>query len=675
VNQDKDPKSATSSKREVPDPDGSGLPPLPRPLSKEPAPLTNAAAASEPVAPEVEEVSGSLLIDDSWPDIGAPSAPAPPPRQVSKPPPPPLSRMTAGGTLRPAPSKGASSGLPAPNPVPEGAPVAPPPPSRPALPVPSLPPVPGAPSPMRSPGPQAAGADFPLGAGPPEARPPQTVARTSEDAATNVPLEAPTEPSLPIERESALRLPRAWGGVAAGALRDAVHKAGDSLRPTAHALRDAIPKIRDSLAPAANAVREVLPRVIPESLRSPAHAPAGSAPRWLLPAFGVGGLLLGIGIAVPTGMLLRRSAPDPADTATTPAASAAARAASSALAATKATPETAISPCRLVGAPRTLAAKATVSAGVEARAFGTDLALGYAASDTEGVVLRLDPTSLSILSTVTTTSTSPIRRVSPVVSPGGAIGLAVDADRKNDVLRNRRTISVDPPLQIGASASNLVWAQRVGGPVAGTLWPIEGRGEVDSIRSAASETDGESSLALVFRRRNVVGVGLARGGDSPAPKGSLTYFNGLGPNVGAPAIATNEGVILAAWADRAGPEAAWSLRVARFHAGVSSGEPHMFAAPPGGKGGSLISPSIAPLQHGGFLFVWSEGPPAERGVRAAPLSAAGGAIGPAIDVSSAGANAGQAQAALATSGHGVVAFLQSAGSGFELVATPIACGM
>ncbi len=619
---------------------------------KEPAPPTNAPAASEPVAPELEEVSGSLLIDDSWPDVGAASAPAPPARQVSKPPPPPLSRMTAGGTLRPAQ-------------------VAPPPSSRPALPVPSLPPMP-APSQLRSPGPPAAGADRPLQAGPPEAPFPQTVARRAEDAATNVPIEPPTEPSLPIERESALRLPRAWGGVAAGALRNAVHKAGDSLRPAAHALRDAVPKIRDSLVPAANAVREVLPKIIPESLRSAASGPAGSAPRWMLPAFGVGGLLLGIGIAVPTGMLLRRSDPHPTDTATTTAA---AQSASAALAATNPTRETATSPCRLVGAPRALAAKANVSAGVEARAFGADLALGYAASDTEGVVLRLEPTSLSILATVTGTSKSPIRRVSPIVSPGGAIGIAVDTDRKNDVLRSRRTVSVDPPLQIGASAGSLVWAQRVGGPVAGNLWPIEGRGEVDSIRSATSETDGESSLALVFRRRNVVGVGLARGGDPPAPKGSLTYFNGLGPSVGAPAIAINEGVMLAAWADRTGPDAAWSLRLARFDAGAPSGEPRMFAAPPGGKGGSMISPSIAPLQQKGFLFVWSEGPPAERGVRAAALSAAGDAIGPAIDVSSAGANAGQAQAALTTSGHGVVAFLESAGSGFELVATPIACGM
>jgi hypothetical protein len=616
----------------------------------------NAPAPSEGVAPEVEEVSGALLIDDSWPDI----APVPPPRQISKPPPPPLSRMTAGGTLRPAPVMSVAQ-------------VAPPPPSRPALPVPSLPPPP-APKQPRSPAP-AAGTSPPSPAVPPDVLLADVAAPKSEDGAATVPLEAPTEPSLPIERESALRLPRAWGGVAASVVRDVVHKAGDSLRPTAHALRDAVPKIRDSLMPAANAVREVLPKIIPESLRSPPNEGAGLAPRWMLPAFGVGGLLLGIGLAIPMGMLLRHSGSHATDTLTSPAASSAAQPGSSALAGAQPTQGTATSPCRLVGAPRTLAAKATVSAGVEARAFGADLAVGYAASDTEGVVLRLDPTSLSILATVTGTSKSAIRRVSPVLSPGGAIGLAVDTDRKNDVLRSRRTVSVDPPLQIGASASNLVWAQRIGGPVAGKLWPIDGHGEVDSIRSAASDVAGDPILALVFRRKNVVGVGSVRVGDAPTPKSPLTYFNGLGPNVGAPAVAAIDGVILTAWADRAGPEAPWSLRVVRFNGGVPSGEPRMFAAPPGGKGGSMISPSIAPLQQKGFLFVWSEGPASERGVRAAALSAAGETIGPAIDVSSAGANAGQAQAALASSGHGVVAYLQSTGGGFELVAMPVTCGM
>ncbi len=623
------------------------------------------APVDEPVAPEVEEVSGALLIDDSWADADAPPpAPMPPGRQVSKPPPPPLSRMTAGGTLRPAPIMNASSGVPlAPSQV---APTAA---SRPPLPVPSLPPPPARQAPVPA---TPARGTHPV---PPEMAhdpgSPEHHITAASDAPPRVPLEAPTEPSLPLERESALRLPRAWGGVAAGVLRDAVHKAGDSLRPTAHALRDAVPKIRESLSPAANAVRGVLPKIIPESLRSRAIAGSAGAPPWMLPAFGVGGLLLGIGLAVPTGLLLRHS--HSASESASPGASGAALPGSS-LGANQSAHEAAYPSCRVSGAPRSLAAKATVSAGVEARAFGTDLALGYAASDSEGVVLRLDPASLSILATVTGTSKSPIRRVSPVVSPGGTIGVAIDADRKNDVIRSRRTISVDPPWQLGSSAGSLVWAQRIGGPVAGTLWPIEGHGDVDSIRGAASESSGETSV-LAFRRKNVVGVGLARGGDAPSPQGALSYFNGLGPAVGSPAAALNDGVVVAAWADRASTEAAWGLRLVHFDTGGPAGEPQMFALPPGGKGGSAISPSIATLPGKGFLLVWSEGPPAARGVRAVALSEAGDTVAPPIDISSAGSNAGQPQAAVTSSGRGVVAFLQASGGGFELVATPVTCGM
>jgi hypothetical protein len=587
--------------------------------------------------------------------------------------------MTAGGTLRPAPGMDASSSPPTAKPAappPTAKPAAPPPTAKPAAPppAPSQPALPPPSEPALS-APTATGAYRPATDQGPHTRPfPFAIAaQPSTESSPGIPLEPPTERSLPSEPESALRLPRAWGGVAAGAIREAVHKAGDSLRPAAHALRDAVPKIRESLHPAANAIRDALPKILTESLRSPPNIDSLAKSRWLLPASALGGLLLGIGLAVPTGLLLRRSSgPTAADTAS-PVASAMAPAAATIGAPPEG--EGALISCKLAGPPRSLATNATVAAGVEARVFGSEFALGYASTDAEGVVLRVDPTSLVVLGTVTGASKSPIRRVTPLTSSGGAIGIAIDADRKYDVIRSRRTVSLDPPLQVGVSASNLVWTQRVGGPVAGKLWPVEGRGEIDSIRSAASEVAGEPILALVFRRKGALGVGLVRSGDAPAPRGPLAYFNGLGPVVGSPAVGVNDGVVLAAWADRAGADAAWSLRLARFNAGEPPEETRTFAPPAGGNGGPVMSPAIAPLPQKGFLLVWSEGPPAGRRVRAAALAGSGKTAGPAIDLSSSGANAGQAQAAVASSGRGVVAFLQSAGSGFELVATPITCGM
>jgi hypothetical protein len=392
----------------------------------------------------------------------------------------------------------------------------------------------------------------------------------------------------------------------------------------------------------------------------------------VLPACALVGLFLGIGIAVPTARALRHGAGRLEGEAAGSTASATPAAASPSTQAPARGPAPPV--CKTTGPPRPIAPGATVGAGIEARAFGEDVALGYAASDTEAVVLRLDPVSLTTRATVTGTSKSPIRRVTPIGSQGEAVGLAVDVDRKNDMVRGRRTISVDPPLQVGTSAGNLVWAKRPGGPAAGKLWPLEGRADVESLRGAMGEVGGEATLALVFRRKSAIGLGLARGADSLAPKGKAFYFDSIGPSVGSPAVALNDGVVLAAWADRTGPETAWSVRQVRFYAGEPPGEPSAFVPPAGGKGGPVMSPSIAPLPERGFLFAWSEGSPPAREVRAVTLTEKGETVGQALALSSPGANAGQAQAVVTSTGHGVVAYLESAGSAFRVVATPISCG-
>jgi hypothetical protein len=71
--------------------------------------------------------------------------------------------------------------------------------------------------------------------------------------------------------------------------------------------------------------------------------------------------------------------------------------------------------------------------------------------------------------------------------------------------------------------------------------------------------------------------------------------------------------------------------------------------------------------------VWTEGPASGHDVRALTLGPDGAAIGAPLVISNVGVNAGQGQAAVAASGQGVVAFLESSGSGFQVVATPIAC--
>jgi len=112
----------------------------------------------------------------------------------------------------------------------------------------------------------------------------------------------------------------------------------------------------------------------------------------------------------------------------------------------------------------------------------------------------------------------------------------------------------------------------------------------------------------------------------------------------------------------------------RFQAGQSSGPATAFAPPAGGKGEQTMSPGLAALPGGRFLLVWTEGPQSGHDVRALTLGPDGAPIGPPLTISTPGVNAGQGQAAVTESGAGVVAFLQTGGSGFEVVATPVSCG-
>lgn len=116
------------------------------------------------------------------------------------------------------------------------------------------------------------------------------------------------------------------------------------------------------------------------------------------------------------------------------------------------------------------------------------------------------------------------------------------------------------------------------------------------------------------------------------------------------------------------------MRWIRFKAGEPAGEPGTFTPPAGGKGEQVMSPGIAAVPGGRFLLVWTDGPATRHDVRALTLSRDGLPLGPPLDISSHIANAGQGQAAVNAARQGLVAFLESAGSGFRVVATAITCG-
>lgn len=331
--------------------------------------------------------------------------------------------------------------------------------------------------------------------------------------------------------------------------------------------------------------------------------------------------------------------------------------------------------CRVSGTSRVLAPAAVLSSGIEARALSDDeVALAFASTDHAAVALRFDPSSSSSPVTAMVRSRSAIRRASPILSPKGTLGVAVDVDAKNDPIDGRRTLMVDPPVQVGTQGGTIVWAHQGGSP-AGTLWSLDGPGEVQALRGAFDPTRERSPIALVFRQGSTINLGLTDGGETLAAQGGLLRFEGLGESVGSPALAMNDGVVVAVWADRASADTPWSLRWTHFKAGQAPAPPTAFDPPLGESGEQAMSPAIAAIAGKRFLLVWTEGPASGHDVRAVTLSEEGELVGAPLSISSVGSNAGQGQAVVTAAGHGIVAFLESSKAGFHVAGTPIVCDM
>jgi hypothetical protein len=426
---------------------------------------------------------------------------------------------------------------------------------------------------------------------------------------------------------------------------------------------------------------------------TPATAAEDAKRLWFLFAIGFGGLVVGIGF-VALVVSLTRKATDETSTASEatetnkknaiPEASAARAPAASetaqlapvapvaAPAPARQEPSASTTPCVVAGAARIVAPSAIVSAGIEVRAVGDDVALGFAPDEHQATALRLDASSLAVDSKVDAQSSESIRRVVPLASSDGALGVAEDADREGDALQGRRTIALDPPLDIGSAGGSLVFA-RPNGAAAGKLWPLDGDGSVEALRGSSDPTQSAPVVALAFRHGGAIWLGAATGRDALAPLGPLTRAGGSSAGVGSPAIAVSGGVALAAWADRDGATDPWRLKWVSFKAGEAPGEPGTFTPPAGGRGEQAMSPGIAAVPGGRFLLVWTEGPATRHDVRALTLSRGGQPLGKPLVISSKNMNAGQGQGAVNGSGRGAVAFLASAAGGFQVVATPIKC--
>jgi hypothetical protein len=395
-----------------------------------------------------------------------------------------------------------------------------------------------------------------------------------------------------------------------------------------------------------------------------------SRPRWFLPAVAVAGLLIGIGLVAWIASAARHAA-DGEPAAKEPTSASAALATSMAERPSETHGPASLTACSVIGAPRIVAPKAILSAGIEARAAEDSIVIGFAPTEHEGVAERLNSEDLSVLATTTARSGSTVRRVTPTLA-GSSLGAIVDSDPRGDSVRGRRTVTTEPPVQLGESAGGLVWA-RPGGEPAGKLWDLKGDGEVDAEHVAIDNEAAEPTWAVTFRRGRSVFVGWVSPTQPPTARDLLTRFDSPGLSIGAPAVTVHDGVLIAAWADRSSPDEPWRIRLVRLTAGSAPPEPTSFTPPSGGRGEQTMSPALVAAPGGRFLFAWTEGAQARHDVRALTLDDGAHPVGSPLAVSSAGSNAGQAQVALTASGRGAIVFLESTDSSFRVMATPVSC--
>jgi hypothetical protein len=394
-------------------------------------------------------------------------------------------------------------------------------------------------------------------------------------------------------------------------------------------------------------------------------------PRWFLPVIaGTSACVLVILFAAGVKELMGSgsTASSAATTATTtaPATATAATTAAATVATTAPVAPARPMECTTAGSPRTVAPKALVGSGVEVTDVGGKVALGFAAAPKEATLEIVDPQTTASLGSLHLPENAKVRRVVALDDKK----MAVDLDRKGDPLQGRRTLRAATPIDLGATEDGLAWA-----PLASDksvkLWPLPSADQpVESLRG--EPLPNAAGFAIAFRHAGAIWFG-AFGGTPPAPLGSLLHVDGLGPKIGSPAVAASGDRMMVAWADRATKDDPWSVRYAFFRPSDATAQSKTFSLG-GGAPERAMSPSLAPLGGGRFLFVWTGCPEGVAcQVRGVVFNADGTTTAP-FTASSEDVNAGQGQAAVLADGRGVVAFLAATGKhSFEVHATPIHC--
>jgi GYF domain 2 len=482
------------------------------------------------------------------------------------------------------------------------------------------------------------------------------------------PAPQPARPSTPLAAPSShASTPASSEPAPAHALPPVVNKA--LLPGSSHELSGAI-------EPALDSTLEVVAKVPPEARRTPvepmhaARAPLNSASEDVLAralhrhslvkigrvaidsrsvVMALSALCGALLVAVLALYLTRRHTPEPVPVA-------------SAIVSAPPAP-TAAPGCRLALPAALIAPSVERSVAPYAAKISGDsaLALGFAATKTKGVGLRLNPETLDALPVFEEEGKAAVRGVVPLTRSGS---LAFFVDRDDRALRSAHTVDEIPPFTLGVSDAGF---SRVVAGTSSLVWPLDANAKITEPRAARV---GSFGYGVTFRRGGQAGAVLLGfvAGDG-AKTSELVEIPGAPKFLGTPVIAGSAAGALVAFAGRDAADGAWQVFVSLTKPGAAPSAARELVA---GAGGGAISPTLSALAPDRWLVQWTEGVSGQYQVRVQSFSADLSPIGAAVLVSPKGANAGQGSLRAFPGGSATLFILTTAGHD-ELWGATLSC--
>jgi hypothetical protein len=357
--------------------------------------------------------------------------------------------------------------------------------------------------------------------------------------------------------------------------------------------------------------------------------------------------LIGVGIAM---IIHLKSAPPPASSASAP---------TSASAAPAEPPRPRLGAelaCKVDRAGQKVLGRASRAVPIEVLLAGGKATLGFSMDGRSPTGLEVDLGSMKTRTLKTPRAAGKLRRVYPF-SADGSTAFVVDDEPAKRKLQEGAGLADPKPYYVGLDGGALARAERLSGDTQ-KLWPTP----VGAAEIRVLPVPGDGAFVGA---RSADALFVGRLGADRAPKGDLVQLSS-GDALGAWALglAADEAAVIAQLRGAAGLKVAHGPKAGA----LAKAEPLALAAV-GADAGSF---SLAGVDGGRWLLVWTEGKEGARQLRALTLSSLFDPVGEPLTIAAPEANVGPAGLAVAGK-QGAVFYAAAAKKGVELWGATISC--